>query len=515
MRLPVTAAVIVVLATGVLLSGPAGAGVNNIQFEDGKMYVDGKPFLYWGPIWKAGMSFETLNQYGFNACSGRPDQAILDQAAEAGIHVMVGLHGYDPPAQWLVKHPALLAWFLMDDAAGEDHLKIIKDKVAAIRQTDQTHPALADIIGSLEDQGRFMEHLDIYAPYHYPLPEDGYQYYFHDWLDGHRDATGHKYLWTAFQCSGVYSFRARKGWTWQDQLRFPTPSQFRLLCWGAMAHGVRGFMFWPMEGLLPANNDVGDRTAEAMIISHELDIVGDEIVAGDDIREGAQCERDDIDVGRIDLDDRTILIASVLRDGYEYAIDEALAEVTITLPRPPQLSGELRAYALGFPQVETVPLREEGNRLVVGPHPVELTDVIVVEEAGTCRDEHAAQIRQHLPAAAAATQSLLSYLHPKMAHVHNSLVDLKVDVAEAEFCFNQAISWKKESTAQFRRDDYAASFAAARTAQRYYRKMLWEYREYAKDFRDYASADMQMYLRVPYGLPRYFASFDHTAVGEK
>jgi len=511
----VTLLLFVMSAAGLLAGSPAVAGEDNVRFEDGKMYVDGKPFLYWGPIWQDGNSFETLKQYRFNACSGRPDRPVLDHAAEAGLHLMVGLRGYDPPAEWLVKHPAMLAWFLMDDAAGEEHLKIIQDKVAAIRQTDQTHPALADIIGALDDQKKFMEVLNIYAPYHYPLPEDGYWYYFHDWLDGHRDTTGHKYLWTAFQCSGIYSFHARKGYTWSDQLQYPAPGQFRLLCWGAMAHGVRGFMFWPIQGLLPANNDIGDRTAEAVIMSHELEIIGEEIVAGDDVRDGAHCARDDIDVGRIDLHDHTILIASVIRDNYQYAMDEAVANVEITLPRPPQLDGELRAYNFGFPQIEQVELRQEGDQLIVGPHNIEITDVIVIEEAGACQPQHTTQIKQHLPAVAAAAQSLLRYLDAKMEYVNHHLVDLNVDVPRARKCFAKAVQLKDQSAEEFNNSRFATSFRSARAAQRNYRQMLWEYREYALQFREYASVEMQLYLMMPYELPRYFASFDHTAVGEK
>ena len=45
--------------------------------------------------------------------------------------------------------------------------------------------------------------------------------------------------------------------------------------------------------------------------------------------------------------------------------------------------------------------------------------------------------------------------------------------------------------------------------------MLWEYREYAERFKEYATEDMQLYLEMPYELPRFFASFDHTTASHE
>ena len=141
--------------------------------------------------------------------------------------------------------------------------------------------------------------------------------------------------------------------------------------------------------------------------------------------------------------------------------------------------------------------------------------MIVIEEAGACRARHAEQLSAHLPAAAAAAQALLGYLHPKMEAVHRQLVALQVDVPKARLCHDQAVLLKEQSAREFAADNYAASFQSARVAQRNYRQMLWEYRAYAERFKAYVATDMQLYLTVPYGLPRYFASFDHRAVTPK
>ena len=484
-----------------------------MRFENEKMYVDGKPFFFWGFIWR-NSSLETLKQYRFNAClARRRDPEEFDQAAELGFHLMVP--HYDetaPPEEWLGKHPATIAWFLMDDANSPEQAKQVQGMVNQVRKVDPIHPTLVDLNGmTVEADLRFVDIIDIYAPYWYPLPTRGYRWYF-DHLDERRDGVGRKYMWSAVQCSGIYSFHARQGYTWSDQLQYPAPGQFRLLCWGAIAHGMRGFMFWPAEGLLPPNNDVGDRTAEAMIMAHELEIIGGEIVAGDEVRDGAHCTREDIDLGRIDLPDHTILIASVIRDNYDRAMDEAVADVQISLPRPAQLDADLRAYSFGFPQIEEVPLRQEGDQLIVGPHNIEITDAIVIEEVGACRAEHAAQVKERLPAVAAAAQSLLHYLHPKMDYVHRHLVSLQVELPKAQACAAEAVRLKQRSAQEFNDGRFALSFASARAAQRNYRQMLWEYREYAERFKEYATEDMQLYLEMPYELPRYFASFDHTAV---
>ncbi len=516
MRLSITGAIVAVLAVGLLAANPAAAEEGNVRFENEKMYVDGKPFFYWGFIWR-NSSLETLKQYGFNAClARRRDQEEFDRAAELGFHLMIP--HYDetaPPAAWMAQHPATIAWFLMDDANSPEHAKQVQGIVNQVRKVDPTHPTLVDLNGmTVEADLRFVDIIDIYAPYWYPLPTRGYRWYF-DHLDERRDGVGRKYMWSAIQCSAVFSYHASLGFTWSDQLKYPAPGQFRLFCWGLIAHGMRGFMFWPEEGLLPANNDIGDRTAEAIIMAHELEIIGGEIVAGDEVRDGARCADPDIDLARIDLPDHTILIASVIRDNYEYAMDEAVADVEISLPRPPQLAGELRAYSFGFPQIEEVRLCQKGDQLIVGPHQVEISDVIIIEEAGACHSEHAAQIKQHLPAVAAAAQSLLRYLHAKMDYVHRHLVNLDVDLPQARVCAAEAVRLKEQSAKQFDDGRFAASFASARAAQRNYRQMLWEYREYAEQFKGYTTGEMHLYLQMPYELPRYFASFDHTAVGKE
>jgi len=504
-----------IVTTGLTMISQATAGVDNVRFEDEKLYVDGKPFFFWGFIWRSGAnSFEEMKKFHFNACLGKLSQAQFDEAAEVGVYLMAPHSSTTKsPPEWVVHHPAMIAYFTGDDVAGqkgrEKQLKIVEQ----IRKVDQSHPTTADLNGrSIESDILFVDILDIYAPYAYPLPRYGFRWYFEDFLDKLRYGVGRKYMWTAMQSASIYGAHGRMGFTWKDMQQYPAPGQFRLLCWGSIAHGLRGFMFWKDRGLLPPDMDNGDRTAESVIIALELEVIGDEIVAGDEVRDGAACADPEIDVGRIDLADHTILIASLIRDNYTYAMDEALSQVELTLPRPPQLEGELRAYSFGFPTLEPVPLREEGGQLIVGPHDVEICDTIVIEEAGACQFEHAAQISERLPEAAATAQALLRYLHEKMYYVNRHLLDLDVDVPAARAAYNKAIALKQQSAQEFDQGQFARSFTTARAAQRSYRQMLYEYREYAEQFRKYAPEPMHLYLMMPYDLPKYFASFDHTTV---
>ncbi len=496
---------------------PVSAGQDNVKFEDGKLYVDGKPFFFWGFIWRSGCnSFEEMRKFGFNAClAGAKTPAEFDEALDNSVRLMV-YHGSDsqPPAEWIAKHPATVAWFVGDDMSWHGGARICQERVEQIRKIDQVLPALADLnarqVGS---DILFNDILEIYAPYAYPLPTRGYRWYFHDFLDKLREGTGNKYLWTACQSASIYSIHGRMGFTWGDMYRFPTPGQFRLLCWGGIAHGIRGFMFWKDSGLLPADMDNGDRTAEAVIIAHELEMIGDEIVAGDDVRHTVHCANVDVDVGRIDLADHTILIASLVRENYHFAMDDALAEIELTLPRPPQLGGELRAYSFGFPELGPVALREEGGWLIVGPHRIEITDVIVIEELGAIQDEHAAQVKERLPGVASTVQALVNYQHEKMDWVNSSLIALDVDVPWARDAFNRAVELKDQSAREFGDDRFGQSFRTARAAQRHYRRMLWAYREHAVRFKDRVPEHLHIYLMMPYGLPKYFASFGDTLVG--
>ncbi len=504
--------VVIVLVVGAAI--PAGAGQDNVKYEDGKLYVDGQARIFWGFIWRHDFnSFAEMERFHFNLCLANSPKE-LDQAADAGVYLMAR-HRWTAPkfVDQIVSHPAIVAWFLMDDANTQKEAEELQRRVNAVKEVDQVHPTVADITGrSVESDKKFVDIIDIYGPYFYPLPTKGFRWYFHDFLDELRYAAPYPYVWTAMQSASIRGAHGRMGFTWQDMQMYPDPGQFRLLCWGAAAHGVRGFMFFKDRGLLPPDMDNGDRAAEAVIIAHEFEIIGDEIAGGDDVRDGAQCVDPDIDVTRIDLDDHTILIASVIRDNYTYAMDDALAAVTVSLARPPQLEGELRAYSFGFPRLEPVPLREEDGQLIVGPHNVEICDTIVIEEAGACQTEHAVQIKEHLPAVAATMQSLLRYQHEKMAYVNRSLVDLEVDVPAARAAFDQAVKLKAQSAQEFAQAKFAASFVTARAAQRHYRLMLYHYREYAEQFREHAPQPMHLYLMMPHGLPKYFASFDHTAV---
>ncbi len=485
---------------------------SNVRYENERMYVDGEPFFYYGFIWYYPCTpLEMLKEYHYNAVDANGRGGRLqeyDRAARAGIHLM------DSSVQeWIPKHPAFLAWFLLDDAAGEQDAKLVRERVERVRTVDKTHPTLVDLNGrTIESDKLFVDTIDIYAPYAYPIPTKSYQWYFHDFLDHLRDGVGRKYMWSAFQCSGIYSFHGHMGFTSRDMHMYPTPGQFRLLCWGAVAHGMRGFMFWPISGLLPPQADNGDRTAEALIMAHELEIIGGDIIEGDEVRDGVTADCQDIDLGRIDLADSTIIIASVVRDKYQWAMDEATATATITLPRPKQLHGTLTAYRFGFPCIADLDMQADAGNLTIPAVSVDVTQVIVIQEARGPREQYQRELAKRLPEVAAHTQMLLEYLHAKMQHVHARLHALEVELDSADEHYAQATQLKAASEQAFVNDDFASAFGLARRAQQHYRAMLYDYREYAESLLDSAPPGVSHLLMMPYTLPRFFAAFDHTAV---
>ncbi|MFP3904757.1 MAG: hypothetical protein ACLFWB_10995, partial [Armatimonadota bacterium] len=340
----------------------------------------------------------------------------------------------------------------------------------------------------------------------------GYDWYFYDFLDTLRDGVNRKYMWSAYQCSGIYSHHGRIGFNARDMHMYPTAGQFRLLCWGGIAHGIRGFMFWPISGLLPPGDDNGDRTAEAMIISKELDVLGDDIIEGVEVRDGATADREDIDIGRIDLPHHTILIASVVRDGYEFAMDTATATTTIELPRPEALEGDLQAYSVRFGGFEDIDMQEQGDTVVLPDVDIDVTQVLVIQDDQGPREEYESAFTEKLPEAAEDTQMLLEYLHGKMSYVHNRLQALEVDVASAPHEFEEAVRLKGASAMTFEAGNHAEAYNLCRQAQRHYRQMLYDYRAHAAAIRSEAPPRVGKYLMMPYTLPRFFAAFDHTKV---
>ena len=499
----------------VALAACSAYGQSIVTWENDKVFVDGEPFFYYGFIWQEDGSIEDYAKHHFNAFYARTDLAKIAAAQKAGLKVMAGVTGDEELMAELAQAPNLVAWFILDDASGTEALKKCRERVAIVKRVDTNHPTIADENSrTVEGDKPFADLLDIYAPYTYPIPRQTMEEYEHDFLDKLRDGCGRKYIWGAFQCSGIYSFHFRMGFQPDHLNMYMEPAQFRLLVWMAISHGMRGIMLWPDTGLFMPKDKGGDRLAEASIVGCELELLGPFIVAGDERRDAARTSHEDVEVCQIDRGEESLLILTKHGENYHYAVDEALATDVQVRFRP---AGDLEgyhAYSVSFPEVSELSVRALGQHLSIEVGSVQVTDLILVTKDRTHIERLSAGMAQRLADVARSAQELLDCFSAKAGWVHRSLQALNVDLRDgvsAPGIWEQAEAAKATAQQLYQEGELAASYRAARGAEALYRKLLYLYRERADDYIDMVPAEARIYRMMPYSLPDYFSSFDPKA----
>ncbi len=460
-------------------------------------------FFLYGLLWLHGASPADLAEHRFTACYVGADTVLAREAAHHGLRVVARPRN-PTEAAWFAREPALAAWFLVDDAAGEADLATCRKRLEMIRRVDTEHPTFAFENGrTVESDRPFAELLDVYSPYAYPFPQQTIDEYADGFLDELRYGVGRERLWTTVQCSGIYSQHRRFGLDARQQSTIVDGSQFRLIFWTAVSHGARGVFLWPEFGLFDRYGWGRERLAEAAIIGNELEVLGGHLLAGSETRGGATSRTRGIRAARIDRDGLSLVIVRRSKPGFELAIgasdDDAVVDVAGRADAAAwRLDGDgvrpLDAVATGHDLRVTL----DGDLLDVVAFVLVDTSSRSVNRIGDAMRARAADVaRFAVEAAEAHASSAISVID------HLTALGV-VATAERDGHRARVESWR---TSLADADSPTDRTRAARALRRELRGRLAELRDQADAWVGMAAPE-SVALRVsPFTLPEFYSSF--------
>jgi hypothetical protein len=216
--------------------------------------VAGEPFFPIGIYHANPDVFPRLHEMGFNtavAWGTTPEGAKrgLDAAQAAGLKVVLELSSflrgeYKPEGlgelvDGLLDHPALLAWYSVDEPAGQQ-LDWCRDALRLIAGRDANHPVYL-VMCSPGDFARFAETTEILAIDPYPIPHAPVDMVA-GWMKAAQEAVaGEKPVWLIPQCQNVVAYSDPKAG------RGPTPDEERCMVYQGLIYGAKGVIYYPWD----------------------------------------------------------------------------------------------------------------------------------------------------------------------------------------------------------------------------------------------------------------------------
>ena len=214
------------------------------------MIVDGKPFLALGvyvhPADRELAYLDRLKGSPFNCvieCG--PRRETLDKVRAAGLRAI-------PRAPWQLKdaraaarglrdHPALLAWYTIDEAS-VDRAGEKRAVYEAIRSEDADHPTIA-VLDYPRNTDAFLGAYDILAPDPYPIGHRGQPIGITaEYPVQCRERTyGLRPIWQVPQAF-AWDWCHKYGYPKED--RYPTYEELRSMAWQAIAGGANGLLWY-------------------------------------------------------------------------------------------------------------------------------------------------------------------------------------------------------------------------------------------------------------------------------
>jgi len=478
-----------------------------VEYKNERLYVDGKPFLFIGP-WgyvKSKNEFELCKKYHLTGILGQARD--LDMARDYGLMVAVSalespkLEGkaLEEHIEKLSKHPANLTYFLSDDFLG--HLSMIKN-IELIRRFDTYRPTLADIVGYDADRKKSSTFIDLLAPYTYPAPAHTYKWYA-DYLDHNREIVNRKFNWTCPQ-AGTYSAFARTGQPVYYFTKYPGAAQMRLQTYIGLAHGIRGFMYWPGNEIWKTKRKI----AELGILCCEMEYAGDIIVEGEMRENTAVSCRDDITVTRIDKGNDILLIANQYKDGYETWVPEWDTEAVALRIKNTPLDNR-RAYLISLPLLNELTVKQDAKDLVITAEKLFGCDLILL----TSDEAKIEAIRKKqavlLPEVSDFALESAKGTEIDVGNVLAQCINRPLDWNSAVNAFNCGQKELQKAQEEFKKEKYPGAFFSARKASSLFRKAGQVIVDKAKSISDYAPFYVRRGLLINfYALPQYFTAFD-------
>ena len=464
-----------------------------IAFRNERLYVDGKPFLLFAPWGVMRDHLPLYRKYHLTGLFGPLRHA--DVAAEHGL-MLVGAAlewprkrgaALEEHIRSYASHPAILAWFLQDDFGGD--LSMLAN-IEIIRKVDPHRPTVADVVGYDADRRRASAFLDINAPYTYPAPIRTYRWYA-DYLEHNLKNMERQFNWTCPQAR-TYSFFASTGQPTGYFVEYPTAAQMRLQTYVGLAHGIRGFMYWPCQGL------IGYKLSELGILCLEVEPLTPLIVEANRVREGAAADNEHIEVQRIDHQGHTLLFLIHHRPKSErWPTGELSPKFTVTLRGARE---GMRAYSMTLDDdLAVAQPRTVGDGLALDVAGLDVAAMVLV----TADARYAAALRQALgqrrPQAAEFAATTNKYMAGKVHKLLTQLGRMQAPMGRAAECYGQAVAMIGK----------AATFTGQRRAARMLRRAMGEALAEADGLRDYAPAFAQNSILInAWKLPQFMASFD-------
>lgn len=231
---------------------------------NGMTRVDGRPFfplgVYVSPRDRQLAWLDRMKGGPFNCvieCAAKGD--VLDSICAAGMmaipkspHSAAGVRNTYAA---IGKHPALLAWYVIDEAQ-PDRAAVEIPLQKLRREMDPDHPTLA-VLSKAENTGPLMGCYDIVARDPYPLSVNrGYPVDFdnQDILDVsfwpglmRRNGYGIPPVWQVPQAFAWHWFRS---WGDPNVDRFPTYGELRSMSWQSIAGGANGVLWYAASAIL-------------------------------------------------------------------------------------------------------------------------------------------------------------------------------------------------------------------------------------------------------------------------
>ena len=217
-----------------------------------RLVVDGKPFfplgMYWGAITAEHLDIYTNAPFNCLMPYVWPKRSQLDLCAARGLKAFANIKSFrngdvKKRIKQIGNHPALLAWYVNDEAPLAD-LESYVSLYRALREADPQHPAWA-VMDRLDDLRDFLPTCDIMGLDPYPVAQKPIGMVAERIRDGRASLFGTMPVWMVPQAFD---------WTWyrphlRGKERPPTLEELRSMTWQAIAEGANGVVFYSFHGL--------------------------------------------------------------------------------------------------------------------------------------------------------------------------------------------------------------------------------------------------------------------------
>ena len=217
-----------------------------------RLVVDGKPFfplgMYWGEITAELLDIYTNAPFNCLMPYVWPTRAQLDLCAARGLKSFANIkkfrnRGLEKRIAEVKDHPALLAWYVIDEAPLAD-LDSYVSMYRTLREADSQHPAWA-VMDRLDDIRDFMPTCDIMGFDPYPVAQRPIGLVAKRTRDGRAAICDTKPVWMVPQAFDWSWYRPHQ----RDKERLPTQEEIRSMTWQAVAEGAKGIVFYCFHGM--------------------------------------------------------------------------------------------------------------------------------------------------------------------------------------------------------------------------------------------------------------------------